>query len=286
MMNSVFACPAGPHEFMLFQMRGFGSGEVGPSYSGLTEDDFKDVLSTVRDHYAKEFSARNLAVEFTMDWPNTWFNAQAGWKDPKTVRFLFSGELARGRYMTRDALMFVACHEMGHHFGGLPRKSSWAAAEGQADYFAAVKCMRDILKNDPENAKAEALSLPEKIITKCHEVYRDADDFQLCLRTAKAGEDMTKTFQFNRTKSEIPGSMFFQELPAVEKTNTDYPSYACRAETAYQGAICNKGPEYPTNYTSESEGFCHEKNGDRYGMRPRCWYQPKPVNPTPEVTIN
>ncbi len=274
MMNSVFACPVEPHEFILSQMRGFG--EVGPSESGISEEDFKEVLSRVRDHYANDFKLKGLEVDFTMDWNNTWFNAQAGWSGPKTVRFFFSGELARGKYMTRDALMYVACHEMGHHFGGLPRKSNWSSAEGQADYFAAVKCMRDILKNDQENSKAESLELHVGVFRKCREVYSDTDENQLCLRTVKAGEDFAKALQYKQAKSDIPGSLLFQNLPAVEKTVMDYPSKACRAEIAYQGAICNKGPEYSVSLENETQGYCHEKNGDTYGMRPKCWYLPTP----------
>ncbi len=277
-MNSVFACPVEPHEFMLSQMRGFGD-KIGPSISGLTEDDFRDVLSRVRDHYAPDVKAKGLEMEYTMDWANTWFNAQTGWVNNQKIRFFFSGELARGKFMTRDALMYVACHEMGHHFGGLPRKNNWAAAEGQADYYAAVKCMRDLLKNDPENAKAESLEIHAGVQSMCRRVHPETEDFQICLRTVKAGENMAKTFAFFRTKSD-PGAMLFQELVPAEKTINTYPTNACRAETAYQGAICNKGPDVSVSFTSEVEGYCHEKSGDTFGMRPKCWFNPNPVQPT------
>ncbi len=272
MMNSVLACPVEPHEFMLSQMRGFGD-EVGPSLSGITEDDFKDVLLRVKNHYEPEVKARGLEMEYTLDWANDWFNAQTGWVNEKKIRFFFSGALARGKFMTKDALMYVACHEIGHHFGGLPRKSRWASAEGQADYFAAVKCMRDLLKNDPDNQKALTLEVHEAVQNMCRKVYPDDDDYQICLRTAKAGEDMAKTFSYRRTKSD-PGSLLMLEQEPVEKTITSYPTHACRAEIAYQGAICDKGPEIPVSFSSESEGYCHEKNGDTFGMRPKCWYLP------------
>ena len=134
--------------------------------------------------------------------------------------------------------------------------------------------MRDLLKNDPENADAEKLGMHEGVKRKCQEVYSDAEDYQICIRTAKAGHDMARAFEYQQTKVEQTEWMFFRELPVVAVTNTaGYPTRACRAETAFQGAICNKGPDYPITYTSEAMGVCHEANGDTFGMRPSCWFK-------------
>jgi hypothetical protein len=268
--NSVYACPVGEHGFFMSRLKSFSV--PGPSESGLTEDDFKQVLTRVKEHYESAFTELGLGVLFEMDWNNTWINAQTGWSGDKTVRFFFSGELARIKYMTLDGMMFTACHEFGHHFGGIPKKQ-WATTEGGADYFAALKCMRDILKNDPANAEAVKLELPEAAVNKCREVYSNDDEFHICLRAVKAGESMMKALKYSKTREE-PGSLLFVDLPAVETTRVDYPSYECRAETAYQGAICNKGPEIPVSYTNEADGYCHEKNGDTFGMRPQCWFKP------------
>lgn len=272
-MNSLFACPVESHEFFLSGMRAFSESE---SVSGITKEDFEQVLGRVRDHYEKEFTSRGLELEWTMDWANGWFNAQTGYSGPKKIRFFFSGEAARGKYMTKDALMYIACHEVGHHFGGFPKKDGkWSTSEGGADYYAALKCMRDLLKNDSKNAKAESLEMHVGVQRKCQEVYSDVDDYQVCLRTAKAGHDMARAFEYQKTKVEQTEWMFFQNLPVVSVTNsTGYPTRVCRAETAYQGAICNKGPEHPISFTSETMGVCHEANGDTFGMRPKCWFRP------------
>lgn len=270
-INSVFACPVEPHEFMLSQMRGFSP--PGISESGISEEEFNETLNRVKDRYEKEFNAFGLEVDFNADWNNTWFNAQTGWVNKNKVKFFFSGELARGKYMTRDALMYVACHEVGHHFGGLPKKS-WASAEGQSDYYAAVKCMRDLLQNDPENGIMDMSSLHDGVAKKCSEVYSNADEYQLCLRVTKAGEDMVKAFIYKRNRKEQTESLLFRRQLVAEETKTDYPSYECRADTAFQGAICAKGPEIPVSFANEYEGYCHERNGDTFGMRPKCWFKP------------
>ena len=124
------------------------------------------------------------------------------------------------------------------------------------------------------NAKAEELDLPVGVRRKCQEVYSETNDYHLCLRTAKAGEDMAKSFEYRQSKVEQNETLFFRNLPAATETQTGYPTRICRAETAYQGAICNKGPEFPISFTNETEGYCHEKNGDTYGMRPKCWFRP------------
>lgn len=270
---SVSACPVEPHEFMLSQMRGFG--EPGPNESGITEEEFQERFTKVIDHYEKDFTDRGIEVQRIFDWNNGWMNAQTGWTGEKSIKFFFSGALARIKYMTRDALLYVACHEVGHHFGGFPKKgNSWATAEGGADYFAALKCMRAILKGDPANAEAEALELPDEVKAKCKEVYSEAEDYQMCLRTAKAGDDMARAFKSFSTKQEV-GVLLLSVLPEVAETNsTSYPATACRAVTAYAGAVCTKGPEFPISFTDEAGGYCHEKNGDTVGMRPRCWFKP------------
>ena len=118
LVNSAFACPVEDHEFLFSGMKSFSEG---PNESGLTKEDFEEVFTRLKNHYEPEFTSRGLEMQYTMDWSNTWFNAQTGWAGPKTVKFFFSGEAARGKYMTKDGLMFIGCHEMGHHFGNPPK---------------------------------------------------------------------------------------------------------------------------------------------------------------------
>ena len=269
-VGGAVACDVEPHEFMLSQVRGFGG--AGANESGITQEQFQQTFTRLLDHYEKDFTDRGLEVQRILDWENGWVNAQTGWTGAKSVKFFFSGALARSKYMTTDALLYVGCHEVGHHFGGFPKKDGkWSTAEGGADYFAALKCMRAVLRNDPENARD--WDVPAEVKAKCREVYSNEDEFHLCLRTAKAGDDMAKAFLHRRGKEE--DSLLLSVLPDVSATNTSgYPSPECRAVTAFAGAVCFRGPEFPTSFTDEVNGYCHEKNGDVVGMRPRCWFKP------------
>lgn len=94
--------------------------------------------------------------------------------------------------MTPDAYLSVICHEIGHHFDGFPKQigSSWSSFEGQADYFSTLKCMKEVLKRDPENeAVALALDLPSEVKKQCKFQFPKDIDFNICLRLAKAAEE-------------------------------------------------------------------------------------------------
>lgn len=265
------ACPAGPDEITVTSFRGFGASVVGENHSGISEEEFQKALSRVVDHYRPAFKEQGREVTLSLDWLNPTANALTG-QMYKRAEFYFFGGLARAKYMTTDGLMFVACHEVGHHLGGLPLNATyrWATSEGGSDYFGAMKCMREILSS--EEMDGIEVAVDERVREKCRDVHSDPKDFQICLRTVKAGDDVFQALRWSRTKSE-EGTLLFQELPAVTETNTNHPAYACRAETVFQGALCVQNLQVKMSYINEHEGACHEANGDLVGLRPNCWYK-------------
>jgi hypothetical protein len=80
------------------------------------------------------------------------------------------GGFARYGILTPDAEMMVLCHEMGHHLGNFPKSTSiyadaWAALEGQADYFATMKCFRRIAGSDDNTALMSSVMIPAEVNT-------------------------------------------------------------------------------------------------------------------------
>lgn len=265
------ACPVSPEAMQgLMNRPRFKSLVV--SENGLTEKDFRELVGRVRKVYDPVFAARGYEVEYLLYWDVEEGNAMTSEKDKKAY-FLFAGGLLRARYMTKDGFLFAACHEIGHHLGGFPKEKDlpWCSTEGQADYFANLRCMREILKGDPENAKARELDLPRNIRKKCEKMFTDEESVNICLRSTKAGEDAFRFLQAKERGGDADSSLFNQILAPVDQTIMRYPEHACRAVTAFRGAICDRTGELSD--TDETAGVCHKKNGDRAGLRPSCWFK-------------
>ena len=184
------------------------------------------------------------------------------------------GGLARHETITADGFALVVCHELGHHIGGAPRKTSawaspWASNEGQADYFATLKCLRRVW-NDENNAEVVAsMEVPAELSAKCS----STDDAALCIRGGMAGMSVARLFQslYGETKSPL------FETPStkvVTKTDDAHPATQCRLDTYFQGALCEKSFNENVDGKSEVTGTCHGSTGHKIGLRPLCWFKP------------
>ena len=136
---------------------------IGPHEKGVSKvsyADFKDVIERITRLYEKDFEKRGLKLFIQDSWANGSVNAYAQRKGRTALVNMFGG-IARHETMSKDSLALVTCHELGHHIGGTPKKErsgygygssgrkayTWASNEGQADYFASMKCLRLLEKN-------------------------------------------------------------------------------------------------------------------------------------------
>lgn len=120
----------------------------GPSQ--ISETQFKDVINRIRDAYSPVASRHGGNLMISGDWTSEKIFAGAN------QVFMFwqvtvTGGLARQPDLTPDALALIVCHEVGHHLGGFPFRpatvpvmETWAANEGQADYFSTEACSRKL----------------------------------------------------------------------------------------------------------------------------------------------
>lgn len=241
--------------------------------SSFTENDFLNLIARVRKIYDPILLARGLESRYLLYWNVDEGNAVTSQNDG-VAYFAYSGGLLRGKHMTRDGFLFAACHEIGHHLGGFPKDPTlpWASAEGQSDYFATLSCLKEIFRGDPENAQALEQSLPKSVERQCRRAHADEDGYLICLRSTKAGEDAFRFLQARERGKDADESLFGKILFPVGETIMRYPSHSCRALTGLQGALCLRREELSD--TDETMGFCHEKNDDQTGERPRCWFKP------------
>lgn len=182
--------------------------------------------------------------------------------------------------LSPDGLRMVICHELGHLFGGAPRRNipmewdgpvaddgrSFMSSEGQADYYASLVCFRKmLLEQRGEEPKPDFLRVGPKLKAKC-EVTAGlrGEDLQICLRTGLAGEDFLKlVFEFPISCEKEDTSI------TPELLRDSYPGRQCRLDTIVNGALCGDVQPMVLDFNIQSQNTC----GSVHAARPGCWYR-------------
>lgn len=208
--------------------------------TGISQKTFETVLDTLENHYAPIMRARGCPLQVNRLWNDGTVNAQAYIEDGKCQIDMFGG-LARYKGMTQNGFLMVACHELGHHLGGAPRyghNTDWAAVEGQADYFATLRCMKALGKS----SSAGSLVL------------------------AKVLADLAGDAAPSRGTRD--GSVRMSILES-------HPPAQCRLDTYDMGRVCRATGDL--SMADPKPGTCFDyPTATTYGSgsRPRCWFRP------------
>jgi len=267
--------------------------------TGITEEEFMTVLDEVEEIYTPVFEA--LGKTFTVNklWENDQVNASAQQSGNNWIINMYGG-LARHEHATIDAFRAVACHEIGHHMGGAPKKSgwfgSWASNEGQSDYFATYKCMKKlILEGQAAGLEVAGADLSiygeEEMVTveaQCAERFTvptdgeegDVDDgvvldnaYTACVRAAFSGLSLGRLLGSLRDAERVI-SLNTPDDSEVAKTNDNHPDAQCRADTYFAGSLCNLDFNSELSDTDADVGTCNRTEGFEYGLRSKCWFKP------------
>ncbi len=284
-------CQFFPANRLKFPVR---QNDVGYNISGLQ---FKRILEAVQVTYAPIFKQRGLGnLRIFPLWTNNDVNAFATPlvpnRDPSDTPELpqvstpvraiaMFGGLARHPYMTAEGLLMVACHEVGHHLGGAPvytenGQPTWASAEGQADYFAASKCMRVVLNQIGNNEEwAQKAPVDFDVRKKCLQSFpRDFKQAAICMRSSMAGLTLGRVLA-TVVQGADPRKLSFQapDRTIVPATLESYPATVqCRVDTYFAGSVCRVSENVP-NSKDPRQGACHLGSFMKQGARPPCWYK-------------
>lgn len=244
---------------------------------GISEEEFNAVIDKYEAIYAPIVSEMGGKLKIFRNWEDGTVNASAmrlgGW-----VVNMYGG-LARHEKITTDGFALVLCHEIGHHLGGAPKVTSfpwinmWASNEGQADYFATLKCLRKGFLNDNNAEIVSQMVVPTALATACAETYSDEAEKNICIRSGMAG--MSVSSLFAAMKKEPEPRFDTPDIKVVKKTDHAHPAYQCRLDTYFQGAICDKSFNEDVSQKDEVQGTCHGSTGYQKGLRPLCWFKPK-----------
>lgn len=242
--------------------------------TGISEAEFNSVIDKLETIYAPIVSEMGGRLTILRKWDDATVNASAtrlgGW-----IVNMYGG-LARHPAITPDGFALVLCHEIGHHLGGAPKVRNlfnrWASNEGQADYFATLKCLRKAFLNDDNSMIVRQLNAPGTLITACNKAWSNKVDRDICIRGGMAGASVAGLFADMR---EQPRAQFdTPDLRIVKKTDDAHPAHQCRLDTYFQGALCEKSFNEEVSQKDAVKGTCHGSTGHAVGLRPLCWYKP------------
>ena len=262
---------------------------VGKSFGGLSEAQFNSSIDRVVAIYEPIISNMGGSLVVERKWTDGTVNAYAQ-QSGKTWKVSMFGGLARHETITEDGMSLVVCHEIGHHIGGAPKiggtrtsggwwgggasASNWASNEGQADYFATLKCLRKTFLNDDNASIVRSLGAPQSLIDACNKANKsDKEDSALCIRMGMAGKSVANLFS---VLSKLPDTKFeTPDTKVVGTTDDQHPKAQCRLDTYFQGSLCEIGMNEDVSQSDEVKGTCHPSLGHKIGTRPLCWFKPK-----------
>ncbi len=260
--------------------------EVGSlEAKGISQKQFNQVMDRMEKLYGPEIKARGGRLVLKRLWDNATVNASAERSGNDYILNMYGG-LARHESITQDGMALVVCHEMGHHIGGAPKYdggSDWASNEGQADYFANLKCLRRMFA-DEGSAFTRPKSEDPGPAAACAASFPAGADRAACVRGSMAGMSVTTLFRMLRHETVLP--RFDTPDPAVVAAMYDgHPGTQCRLDTYYAGSICGRAVGDQVGETDPAQGTCTQAGGQASGFRPRCWYKPGAdgVPPAPAV---
>lgn len=239
---------------------------------GILEAQFNEVLNTVEKIYKPQVAALGKTLDVRRLWADATVNASAMQSGNRYIINMYGG-LARHETITMDGFALVACHEMGHHLGGAPKVSSWASNEGQSDYYANMKCLKQVFA-DSSSLSFTRLSGSDEVAEKsCNAMYASPQDRAVCVRAAMAGKSVAYLFQILRKETVIP--RFDTPSPVVVTSMmSKHPPTQCRMDTYLAGSLCTQPVSAPLSPTDPTVGTCIRSAGFQAGFRPLCWYKP------------
>lgn len=237
--------------------------------TGLNELEFHQAIDTFERVWAPIVAAKyEKKLILKRDWESEKVNAHATRDDDNNPVIIVDGGLARHSQITKDGLMLMICHELGHHLGGAPKifrgnttLRTWSSVEGQADYFASSKCMPRIFETQMEKS---FFYLPEEAEQKISKICMK----EYCGRIVAAAVSVGKVMASlrNGVSSPVVDKI---DNSVVAKTVQSHSNPQCRFDTFLAGYNCEEDSSLDFDNEDPAVGAC--VHGE-YQARPKCWY--------------
>lgn len=259
---------------------------IGPDAKNINLIDetlFNNIIDKVVEVYEPIIKGHNAKLIVKKKWESGTVNAYASRSRNKWMIHMFGG-LARHSAITPDAFALVVCHEIGHHLGGAPKKTKsygrngvrtrWATTEGQADYWATLKCLRKTWRGENHTEALASIEVPKEVVDSCNSQFSNIEDIQICQRGAMAGLSTAKLFQDLRDQDTSP-DFSTPDPNVVTRSFQNHPATQCRLDTYFQGALCSLSEFIDVDQENALVGNCNRSENETVGIRPLCWFKPE-----------
>ncbi len=270
---SIFACTMDGQEGIV-EKNNLNIPASVKSINGIDEQVFGKVIDDVIGVMEPYIKARGANLTVVRKWEDGTVNAYAEQSGKEWKVSMFGG-LARHETITADGFALVVCHEIGHHIGGAPLyswKAGWASTEGQSDYFANAKCLRQVWAQDNNEEIISRMEVPEQVKMLCSSSHLWSRDYAMCVRGAMAGDSVARLFAALRKQE--PAKFETPDPKVAKYTQESHPATQCRLDTYFQGSLCGADEMEEFSRDTEVTGSCHKTLGHSIGMRPLCWHKP------------
>jgi len=224
-------------------------GLKNPYDNGYQKTRYHHVLDKVIETFNPLFLAQSQELKILRDWSDGAVNAWA-FRLGREAWLEVPGGMARYHLISEEGFLMTICHELGHLLGGSPHRLR-ISFEGQADYFAPMKCMENILS---------ALEVkPSQFLEGSGNVCVG----EFCQERLKGIKSLTSYYAF--LEKVRPPTLATTSTTVVEQTLSGHPPAQCRFDTMIKALGCSDRD--PFSYDNQVDGACRGELA-----RPACWF--------------
>jgi len=268
------------------------------AFAAVSEDEANLLLKRFHDEFAPLAATHGARLFTELDYTATSPGAMATRSyDHKKWFIKIWGGIPKFPSATGDTYTLILCHELGHHLGGYPFYShdanEWAAAEGQADYWATQACAKRLWR-DEINVNTTFSGVKN---TGCETLFVEENEVNLCKRIYRA-VDINAELEGKTSKGGLP-SIQRRDTSVVRELLVSHPKAQCRVDSMLMGLRCPRefdfsyipgrgNPLGQNTLSSENQArmsSCFTADGYTHGTRPLCWFKSATLDKVPAQSL-
>jgi hypothetical protein len=253
---------------------------LSPVFTYASPATVTQAFDTVRSFYQEDLARYGLE-EFTMHYGEETTVAAVNTMGKKAL-LQVNEELSQDDRLGLDQWTAILCHETGHLIGGAPYIAESVddrnefSAEGQADYFAAAKCLRRIWSDEQAN-RVIVTGMPPALVGSIRLQGCVTDQ---CVRIVATSYSIFQALNPEETMKINERSKV--KAKETHSSRTSLPAQ-CRLDTYLAGALCPVDPAASFSPSNQRDGACTADSADPTvikGSRPACWFAPYDLDGT------